>query len=74
MEFTIRQAVWVQDGARWFRGAVEGALGGPLHDPGTLYVVRWWNGGCFGLKYGIRKSSQLLPVVEISLGGQFGVV
>jgi len=74
MDFSIGQAVWVQEGTGWFRGAVEGAMAGPRHDLETRYAVRWWDGGGFGIRYGNRRESQLLPVIEDTPGGQFGVV
>ena len=68
MDLAIGQAVWVKDGDSWYRGAVEGAMGGILRNAEMRYAVRWWDGGGFGIRYGLRKRSQLLWLRTLRVG------
>lgn len=58
----IGKSAWILDRGRWYVGVVEGAMGGTRFDKATRYMVRWGDGGCFGIKRGIRKLDELRPI------------
>lgn len=57
--FKAEDRVWVLDRGEWYRGVVEGVIGGTRFDKDLRYAVRWGDGGGFGIQRGMRREHQL---------------
>lgn len=57
--FKAEDRVWVLDRGEWYRGVVEGVIDGTRFDRALRYVVRWGDGGGFGIQGGVRRAHQL---------------
>lgn len=73
MTFSANDQVWVLDAdGIWYRGAVEGVVGGTEFDRSVRYSVRWWNGGGFGVRHGTRTDSGMMHLDDPAASGFSG--
>lgn len=73
MTFSANDEVWILDiDGKWYRGVVDGVVGNTEFDKSVRYSVRWWNGGGFGVRHGMRTDSGMMSLDDPAAAGLSG--